>query len=118
MYGKVLFGNKEVEMKATMATNVLFRRVFHFDILNTFAKIRDFENYDEDSKIEEGLNASELISKLGFIMAMQAKQTDYSKLTIEDYYKWLDEFDMCEMPIVEIMKRYRQKEETTVDTKK
>ena len=118
MYGKVNFGNVEVEMKATMATNVLFRRIFHFDVLNTLAKIRNFKEFDEETQIEEGLNTRELISKLGFIMAMQAKNADYSKLSIEDYYKWLDEFDVCDLPLEDIIFIYKKNEETTSDPKK
>lgn len=117
MYGKVNFGEKEVELKATALTPVLFRRIFKFDLLNTLAKMRNIETLDEWSQIEEGLNAHELFTKLGFVMAMQGGKADYSKITIEDYYNWLDEFETNSIAVDEIIKIYHGNTATTTDSK-
>lgn len=117
-YGKVMFGNKAVEMKATAATPPLFKRIFSFDLLKTLAKLQGFDELGEEEQIDSGLDATELISKLGFIMAMQAEKADFSKMNIENYYSWLDEFDVNSINPAEIMNIYLGNTQTTVDEKK
>ena len=117
-YGKVKFGETEIELKATAATPLRFKQVFKFDLLKTLAKIKDFETADEGVQIEEGLDTSELISKLGFIMAKQAEKADFSKIAIEHYYDWLDEFEPNTIPFVDIMEVYSDNEITTAESKK
>lgn len=118
MYDKVIFGNVEVELKATAATAPLFRRVFSFDLLKTLAKVKDIENEPEETQIDEGLDVTELLSKVGFIMAMQAEKADFGKIKIDDYYMWLDQFEPNTISVVEIMRVYQGNEKTVVNEKK
>lgn len=118
MYDKTNFGAVEVELKATAATAPLFRRIFSFDLLKTLAKMKDIEDADEDKQIDEGLDASELINKLGFVMCMQAEKADFSKIKIDDYYTWLDRFEPNTISAAEILRIYHGNETTTVTAKK
>ena len=118
MYGKTKFGDVDVELKATAATAPLFRRVFSFDLLKTLAKMKDIEEADEEKQIDDGLDASELISKLGFIMCMQAENADFGKIKIDDYYLWLDRYEPNTISAAEILAIYHGNETTTVTAKK
>lgn len=117
-YGKAKFGEVELELKATAATPLRFKQVFHFDLMKTFAKLDGIENMEASEQAEAGLDTSELISKLGFIMAKQAEKADFTKITIEAYYDWLDEFEPNCIPVEDIINIYVSNEQTTVEPKK
>ena len=118
MYGKINFGNEEVELKATAATAPLFRRIFSFDLLKTLNKMRDLDEKEGDEQIDEAFDAYELISKIGFIMAKQAEGADFGKMRIDDYYLWLDKYEPNSIPVGEILQIYNGNEVTVVDSKK
>ena len=40
-YDKVLFGDKEVALRASAATTIYFKRIFHFDPIITMLKIKE-----------------------------------------------------------------------------
>ena len=118
MFKVVKFGEKEIELKATAATPLRFKQVFNFDLMKTLTKVKDIAEKEEAEQIDEGLDASELITKLGFIMAMQAAKEDFTKITVASYYDWLDDFEINTIPIVEIMNVYTGNEHSEVDAKK
>ena len=117
-YGKAYFGETEIELKSSAATPLRFKQVFHFDLLKTLTKLRGIEEKEEDEQLEEGIDTLELISKLGFIMTMQAKKADFGKINIESYYEWVDEFEPNTIPLVDIIQIYNNNEVTTVNEKK
>lgn len=80
MYGKVMIGEKEVELVANAATPYRYKAIFHEDFLK---KIKGQEEADPN----------DFFAKLGYVMAMQAEKKDMSKLSMETFYKWLEEFE-------------------------
>lgn len=69
----------------------------------------------------EATETIDIISKLGFVMAMQAETerfSDLGKLNYESYLEWLDRFDnISDIPFEVIMEVYYNNETTEVDEK-
>lgn len=80
MYGKVKIGEKEIEMLANAATPYRYQQIFHEDYIKQVTGKTEAEPAD-------------LFTKLGFTMAMQAAKKDMSKVSIADFYAWLEEFE-------------------------
>ena len=113
----VKFGEKDVALKSTAATALRFKQIFNFDLLKTLTKIK-LDGKEDGEKVDEALDTSELITKLGFIMAKQAEKADFSSLNINSYYDWLDEFEHNTIPYVDIMTTYKDNEIGEVEAKK
>ena len=84
MQKTVKIGEKEVEMRATAATAIRYRNVFHGDIMT---ELMEMNPEKIDAKVIEK------IQQLGFIMAKTAEGANMSALTQDDYLEWLDQFD-------------------------
>lgn len=84
MYGKVKIGNKEVEMLANAATPYRFQQIFHEDFIKKVTGKEDSEPAD-------------FFTKIGFTMAMQAMKKDMSKISIADFYTWLEGFEPADV---------------------
>lgn len=85
MFGVVNIGGKDVEMLANAATPYRFNQVFKDDFLQRATSGNEAAQVD-------------LFIKVGFIMAKQAeKKTDISKLNVESFYKWLEDFEPTAM---------------------
>lgn len=82
MYREIKVGEKSIPMKATGATPIRYRMLFKEDVLNEFTHVDG--NYSV---------AIDTISKLAFIMTMAATGEDMSKLSMEGYISWLDQFE-------------------------
>lgn len=81
MFGVVKIGEKEVEMLANGATPYRYKTVFHEDYLaKVTGKISDAE-------------ATDMMAKMGYIMAMQAEKADMTKLSLETFIEWLEQFN-------------------------
>lgn len=80
MYGKVTIGDKEVELLANAATPYRYQQIFH-------------EDYFKKVTGKEEAEPADLFVKLGFVMAMQALKKDMSKVSIADFYTWLEGFE-------------------------
>lgn len=80
MRGIVKIGSNDVGMFANAASPRLYRLVFHKDFLLECQK--------------EVVN-TDIISEMGFIMAMQDVKTsaECAKLTENDFLEWLEQFD-------------------------
>lgn len=83
MYGKIKIGEKEVEMLATASTAFRFKGIFHTDLLSIMVK-------GDEGSVDD-------YERLAFVMAMQAEKKDLTKLTEEDFYVWLDDFDFTDL---------------------
>ena len=81
MTGTVNIGGIDVEMTANAATPYRFKQAFGLDF---------FQLSTEDLSDAQ---AVETYQKLGYIMAMQAKGADMSKLNEETFFAWLEQFD-------------------------
>lgn len=88
MYAKINIGAKEVELAANAATPIRYASVFHEDPMKMFNEIQKTDD-------AEG-SASGLIMRLCFIMAMQAKRKDLSRVSEEDYITWLEDFEVMD----------------------
>ena len=84
MYGKVTIGGKEVELVANAATPYRYQQIFHEDYLK---KVTGKEEADPN----------DFFAKIGFVMAMQAAKKDLSKINVESFYRWLEEFEPSEV---------------------
>lgn len=76
-------GKKSFPMAANGATCIRFRQVFHKDLMVENAKLI---NASEDAD-------SEYFGKLAYIMNASAEGKDMSKLSQEDYEKWIEQFE-------------------------
>lgn len=84
MYGKVTIGGKEIEMVANAATPYRYQQIFREDYLK---KVTGKEEADPN----------DFFAKIGFVMAMQAAKKDMSKINMETFYKWLEDFEPSEV---------------------
>lgn len=81
MYGVIKIGGKNIPMKANAATPVRYRQVFGKNLLPYFMG----KASDED--------AAEMVGELAYIMAQSAAGADMTKLSVDGYVEWLEEFD-------------------------
>ena len=85
MFGKVNIGEQEVEMLATASTAYRYQMIFHEDFLKRATEKTEFtDNID-------------MYQKVGFVMAMQAEKKDMTKINVDMFYAWLDEFSPTDM---------------------
>lgn len=110
MYREITIGKESIPMKATAATPVRYRHVFHQDVLTEFAAVKE-NNY--------GL-AIDIISRLAFIMAKAADGTDMTKLNEDKYIDWLEQFETFDITnaIDEIVDLYLGNTEGLSEVKK
>ena len=89
MIKKILIDGKEVEMKATGLTPVIFQDFFMMDLLkNLNGKILSDDQAEQSS-------ATTMLNQLMFVMAEQAKGStleDFRGMDPKKYYEWLDAF--------------------------
>lgn len=107
MRGTVRLGNKEVGMLANAASPFIYRQLFKIDFLK------------EVQAAEVDPNA---ITRMGYIMAMQAEKSTtecMSKLTMDGFYEWLEQFDGLDifMAADDIFSLYKGQEVTLSDPK-
>ena len=87
MVKTVLIGIKEVELAANAATPIRYASFFHEDPMKMFNEVQ---------KNGADADASGLIMRLCFVMAMQAKRRDLSRMSEEDYLTWLEDFEIMD----------------------
>lgn len=80
MRGTVNINGKDVELVANAASPYLYRQIFQEDFLR---------------KIQEKDPDTDLMQRMGFVMAAQAKMStsEVLKLTQADFLEWLTDFD-------------------------
>lgn len=89
MKGQVKIGTKEVEMVANAATPVFYKLIFHEDYF--------VENELFGASKTNGESVG-IYSKIAFVCAHQAKKgCDVGNLTMKDFVKWLEQFEVTEM---------------------
>lgn len=85
MFKEVTIGDKEIEMLANGATPFWFRQVFSEDFFT------EVQTTDDGKTVE-------LFTKVGFIMAKQAKGADMKKVNVGQFMKWLEDFAPMDFP--------------------
>lgn len=87
MYNSIEIGGKTLELVANAATPYRVKQVFHIDVLKTLFASQD----------DNGLGASNIVPELTYIMNMQALKKDMSKLNLESFYAWCEDFGALEL---------------------
>ena len=106
MYGKVMIGNKEVEMLANAATPYRYQTIFKEDFFSRLNGEVKFDLHD-------------IWAKMGYVMAMQAQKADMSKLNMDTFLAWLEGFETSAVfnAANDIGDIYNGTQETSVDPK-
>lgn len=109
-YGIIKIGEREVPMRATAATPIRYRQVFHKNLLPYF-----LGKADEEAMVE-------MVGELAYIMAKSAEGEDMTKLSEAGYVEWLEGFDSMDLMGVEnatkIINFYQGASETHETVKK
>lgn len=80
MYKEIQIGNKKVPMITNATTSFRFKQIFKTDLLAVFS-----------GRVSEG--QEEIVIQLAYVMAKQAEKADMTRLNVETFYKWLEEFE-------------------------
>lgn len=87
MYGVVEVGGGSLELTANAATPYRVRQIFGIDILKTFMT----------AETDGGVETSGIIPQLAYVMNCQALKVDMSKLNMETFYEWCEDFGPTEL---------------------
>ena len=111
MQKTVRIGEKDVEMRASAATAIRYRNVFHGDIMKELMAL-DAENID--------MSVVEKIQQVGFIMAKTAEGANMAALSTDDYLEWLEQFDQIDImqAAKDIISVYIHQKESSSELKK
>ena len=109
MYREIKVGKSTVPMLANGATPIRYKMVFGKDLIS------EFQNVESNYAL-----AMDTISELAFIMAKAAEKADMSKLNMETYIEWLEQFEPLDLTeasdgVVDI---YLANSETSSEVKK
>ena len=83
----ITIDGKEVALKCTGATSILYRREFGKDLFVEFNKYAKNVSEGDDGAIPEG--AIDMLEEAAYIMAKQANPSER-----RDFVAWLDQFNM------------------------
>lgn len=110
MYREIKIGKNTIPMLANGATPIRYRMVFKKDLINEFQQVEG-NNYSI---------AVDTLSELAFIMAQAAQMEDMSKLNMEVYIEWLEQFEPLDLTeaVEEIVDLYMGNSETISEVKK
>ena len=83
MRGTISIGNKDVEMAANAATPFIYKQTFHEDLL---------------LQLQAKEPSSDLVVKLGFVMAKQAElpAEELMKIKETEFYSWVEQFEFMD----------------------
>lgn len=110
MYKVVNIGGKDVELAATASTAIRMKQVFGIDLISIFAHAEE----------NGGAEISSVMSQLAYIMNCQALKKDMSKLNMDTFFEWCDEFGGADILMCadEIISVYMGNAETSSESKK
>ncbi|MBO5526390.1 MAG: hypothetical protein J5993_06540 [Clostridia bacterium] len=135
---------KAIPFKATGTTSIRYKQLFKKELLGSITEIfekvgsdeliRLMKDTGEEKKEEDNMSPETLqtlikitgsgqldtIQQMAYIMNMQAKNADMSKLSLEGYINWLDQFESFEFLTnsMEFIGLYMGNRETTSSQKK
>ena len=81
----MLDGGKEVKLAANAATPFRFKQLFGKDLLRIFN--------DSSKDEEEMIGLADTVTELAFIMNSQAEGKDMNRLSLDEFYLWLEDFE-------------------------
>lgn len=85
MFKEVKIGEQTIGMISNGATPYRYRNLFHKDLI---AKMNDEMKADD---------VTEMASELAFIMAKSAEKADMNLLNLDDFYEWLEQFEVFDI---------------------
>lgn len=110
MLKTITIGDKEVDFLATAATPIRYNQVFSGE---------DFYGIITSDKLTDSAGTV-AITKLAYIMAMQASKADFHALSNDTFVEWLDEFDAQDIndKLAEIAEVYMTSKKSVASPKK
>lgn len=104
----IKLGSQDVVMEANAAVPIRFKWVFGENLFAYF------------NKELEGIDYTEFVGKLAFIMTKSAEKADIRSLTVDDYWQWLETLDGTAIAYAapEIVDLYLGNETATSEPKK
>lgn len=84
---------RKVSMLANAMTAVRYRQVFKQDLMREFGTMMKADGMTDAEATEFLGEKIEIFQRLAYVMNSSAMKKDMSKLSIEDYYEWLEPFD-------------------------
>lgn len=114
MFRTIKVGDKDVPMLAMASVDNYYTHIFGEDPVAILEKANDTNTFAP---------AVEMFKKMGFVMAKFAELKDRKalfRLTLDNYFDWLDEFDRKDLneAVSAIREVYEGQRETTVEPKK
>lgn len=108
MYKEIEIGGTLTPMTANATTPIRYKQVFHDDFYQVFSAELAGDDYVE------------LAGKLAYIMKKAADGADMNKLTIDEYWTWLESLPPLAIAnaAADIINLYSGSEETTAKAKK
>lgn len=92
MVSNIMVGGNEFSLIANAATPFRFKQIFGTDLLMVFQKSTQSE--------EDGMILSEVVTQLAYIMHKQAEKADMNRLSIDDFYAWLEDYEPMDFVMV------------------
>lgn len=93
MYAEIILttaegGARKVQMLSNGATPIRYKGLFHTDLMI------EVMNFVSNSQIDENTFSRivDMVPKLAYIMAMSAEHKDMTKLNMDGYISWLEDF--------------------------
>lgn len=108
----MLDGGKEVKLAANAATPFRFKQLFGKDLLRLF---------NDSSKNEsEMVDLADTITELAFIMNSQAEGKDMNRLSLDEFYSWLEDYEPMDFIVKsqEVVKVYLSSTQVSAESKK
>lgn len=108
MFKELTVGAKKIAFLSNGLTPIFYKQLFGTDLLQQLTQNGEFEI------------AGDKVPELAYVMAMQGKKADMTKLSIEGYYEWLADFEPLDIVVhgSEIAKVYLSNSLPSVDPKK
>lgn len=108
----MLDGGKEVKLAANAATPFRFKQLFGKDLLRLF---------NDSSKNEsEMVDLADTITELAFIMNSQAEGRDMNRLSLDEFYSWLEDYEPMDFIVKsqEVVNVYLSSTQVSAESKK
>ena len=108
----MLDGGKEVKLAANAATPFRFKQLFGKDLLRIF---------NDSSKDEsEQIGLADTVTELAFIMNSQAEGRDMNRLSMDEFFTWLEEYEPMDFVIKaqEVIEVYISSTQVSAEAKK
>ena len=108
----MLDGGKEVKLAANAATPFRFKQLFGKDLLRIFN--------DSSKDEEEMIGLADTVTELAFIMNSQAEGKDMSRLSMDEFYSWLEGYEPMDFIVKaqEVINVYLSSTQVTATAKK